>query len=282
MFGATSQIGHFLLPRLRRHGVEVTALSRNAPAPADPGVRWMRGRLPDAVPPLPPLDGIVGLGPLDGLAGWLAALATRPAPVVVATSSMSAVSKIDSPFPEDRALARGLRRNEERLQHECARLGMAWTLIRPTLIYGAGLDHSLSPIARRATRSRLFPLPRTHGLRQPVHADDVADAAWRALDNDDARGRVFELGGGERLGSGEMFARVRASLPVATLPLPLGATALGLLSRLLPQSRGPVRRLRQDLVADNAGIESVLGLRPRGFSPDAGCWGLAPRRGGAG
>lgn len=279
VIGASCQVGRFLLPLLRSQGVEAHALSRQPPVADDDGAIWHRGALPDALPELPSLDGIISFGPMDALAGWLARFDTRPAPGLVATSSMSVVSKRDSVVDGERALVARLEAGEQALQRECARLGMAWALIRPTLIYGAGLDRSLSPIARRAMRWRVFPLPRAEGWRQPVHAADVAEAAWRALCLPEAAGRVFELGGGERLRAGEMFARVRDSLPRATLRLPVCGPALALLARLVPAARGPVSRLGSDLVADNAQAQAVLGVEPRPFSPDAATW--APPGSGA-
>ena len=75
-----------------------------------------------------------------------------------------------------------------------------------------------------------------------------------------------------------MFARVRASLPQATLPLPLPAWALRAGAHVLPgRLRGPLLRLEQDLVADNTALIRTLGVQPRPFAPDASCWGLAPR-----
>ena len=43
--GATSQIGVFLLPRLREAGYRVTAVSRRPPASDRSGVVWRRGDL---------------------------------------------------------------------------------------------------------------------------------------------------------------------------------------------------------------------------------------------
>jgi uncharacterized protein YbjT (DUF2867 family) len=110
-------------------------------------------------------------------------------------------------------------------------------------------------------------------LRQPVHAQDLALAVARALDGA-ATGRVLPVGGGERLAAGEMFARVRASLPVSTIPLPIPAPVVRAGARCLPPLRGPLTRLAQDLVADNAELERLLGVLPRAFRPDRGCWGL--------
>ena len=97
VFGGSSQIGHFLLPRLLARGAAVTALSRRARAP-QPGLRWLQGSLPDALPrELPRPAAIVSFGPIGPFAQWLARahFGSEP-PRVIATSSMSAESTRDS------------------------------------------------------------------------------------------------------------------------------------------------------------------------------------------
>lgn len=271
VFGGSSQIGHFLLPRLRACGEPVLAVSRH-PRPAQAGLEWLVGSLPDQVPPLPSLSAIISFGPLHALAEWLACTPLRSAPRVIATSSMSAESKRESLVPAERETARRLRAGELALAAACASHGCAWTVLRPTLVYGAGLDQSLSPIARRAMRLRLFALPAGRGLRQPVHADDIAQAVLAALERPASSGRIVPIGGGERLPSAQMFARVRHSLPRATLPLPVPRVLLRLGRHLLPPLRGPLSRLDSDLVADNDDLQRLLGIHPRPFQPEAGMW----------
>ncbi|WP_243039193.1 SDR family oxidoreductase [Dyella sedimenti] len=271
VFGASSQIGHFLLPRLHARGESVCALSRRGRADT-PGVRWVRGELPDRMPDLGRPLAVISFGPLLAFARWLDAIPLSPGTRVIATSSMSAESKQASAVPAERALSQSLRDGEAALAAACERQGALWTVFRPTLIYGAGLDKSLTPIARRAMRLRIFPLPAGRGLRQPVHADDIAVAVVAALDHPEAAGRVLPLGGGERITAGEMFARVRRSLPVSTLPVPIPATVLRLSRRLVPRLQGPLTRLEADLVADNTELERLLGIAPRPFHPDAACW----------
>lgn len=276
VLGASSQIGHFLLPRLHAGGYAVLALSRVERAPA-PGMSWLRGGLPDGMPEtVPPLTAIISYGPLWAFAQWLQQAPLQGAPRVVATSSMSAQSKRDSSVPAEREIARQLREGEHALAQACSQRGLDWTVLRPTLVYGAGLDKSLTPIARRAMRLRVFPLPAGRGLRQPVHADDVAMASVAALQSAPAIGQILPIGGGERLAAAAMFARVRHSLPVVTLPLPLPAALLSLGRRAAPRLRGPLTRLEHDLIADNSELERCLQIRPRPFRPDAACWN-APR-----
>jgi nucleoside-diphosphate-sugar epimerase len=272
VFGGSGQIGRFLLPRLLASGESVISVSRET-QPVQTDVVWLAGHLPDAVPPLPsPLSAIICLGPLNWFADWLAQASLSGSPRVIALSSMSAETKRESSIPAEREISRQLNDGESILASACARHGCGWTVLRPTLVYGAGLDKSLTPIARRAVRTRLFPIPAGRGLRQPVHVDDIAQAVIAALDCPDAIGRILPIGGGERLSVQEMFSRVRRSLSNATVPLVLPAWLLQLGRRALPQWQGALNRLDADLVADNDELQRLLGIRPRPFRPEASMW----------
>jgi nucleoside-diphosphate-sugar epimerase len=271
--GATSQIGRYLLARLSLAGVPVVAISRR-PQPPLAGVEW---RVGDARAVLDASAGerweaIVSFSPLEGWADWLATQAVAPAPRIIATSSMSVVTKQGSAQADEQHVVARLQSGEQGVAAQSARLGMQWTVFRPTLIYGAGIDRSLTPIVARAQRLRLFPIPMTRGMRQPVHADDIAQAVLAALDSEGAAGRVLEIGGGERLDYMAMFQRVHASVGRSTLPLYLPLWALRLLAACVPRARGPVSRLEQDLIADNNALQSLLGVRPRPFQPDSATW----------
>jgi len=270
--GASSQIGHFLLPELVHAGVRVLALSRNRQPPLV-GIEWMRGALPRPPPTAEAVASVCSFAPLDALAAWIDSGAAPRLARAVATSSMSAESKQASTVTAERELARRLRDGEAALARACERRGIAWTILRPTLIYGAARDRSLTPLVRRAARWRVFGLPAGSGLRQPVHAADIAAAVTHALDGAGA-GHVIPIGGGERLPAAEMFRRVRSSLPFRTLPVRVPAPLIRAGARLLPALRGPLARLEQDLIADNTELERLLGVHPCGFHPDRTCWGL--------
>jgi len=234
-------------------------------------VTWLQGTLPQ-----PPIiantaGSLCCFAPLDALAAWIDAGTAANLRRVVATSSMSAESKQDSPVAAEREVSRRLHEGEAAVARACERRGIAWTILRPTLIYGAARDRSLTPLARRAMRWRVFGLPAGSGLRQPVHAADIAQAVVRALDGA-AAGHVIPIGGGERVPAAEMFARVHASLPVRALPLRVPAPLIQLGARLVPPMRGALMRLQQDLVADNGELERLLGVHPRIFRPGPECW----------
>lgn len=269
VIGATSQIGHFLLPRLRDAGTDVLLLSRQPPSGDLP---WIRGRLPDAMPELPRLEAIVCTGPLNGLAEWLSATHLKGHPHVIATSSMSAETKRHSEVPTERELSLVLRNAETVLTTTCASRGMPWTVFRPTLVYGVGMDQSLTPMVQAAARRRVFPLPMGRGRRQPVHAEDIAQAMFAALKCSRARGHVIPIGGGDRFTAVEMFRRVRRSMGMATLPIPLPRVVLDLAALTSPGMKGAVGRLDSDLIADNTDLERLLDVHPRPFRPEPSTW----------
>lgn len=276
VFGASGQVGRFLLPRLIARGADVCAVSREPHADSE-GVRWLRGTLPDAVPVPRDATALISLGPVHHFVAWLERATFAGQPRVVALSSMSADTKRASPDPAERAIAAVLAEAERRLAARCAALGLAWTVLRPTLIYGAGSDKSITPLAQRAARWHAFPLPAAQGLRQPVHADDLARGVLAALDRPQSAGRVLPFGGGERLSAAAMFARVRAGVPTWTLPLPVPAWTQRFAAAGLPRLRGPLSRLQSDLIADNAEAERLLDVRARGFAPDAAALGFGAR-----
>jgi len=280
VIGGSGQIGRYLVPQLLDSGHDVLAVSRIPRSSRHAGLHWLQGDVFVALPALPELHMIFSLGPLDGFAAWLARARLEGKPRIVAFGSMSASSKRDSPDPGERALAQSLRQAEQALADAAARADLPWTLLRPTLIYGAGLDRSLTPLARRAARWRVFPLlPAARGLRQPVHAEDLATLCRAAINRDAAVGRSFDLGGGERLAFATMLERIRQSLPGWTLPVPVPLAALHLALRLAGGSGirhglgpGMLARLGTDLLADDALARQHLDWSPRPFHPRAATW----------
>jgi nucleoside-diphosphate-sugar epimerase len=262
VFGATGSVGQFLLPLLLPH--QVVAVSRASPADK---AGWIIGDLNDPGMTWPTVDAVISLGPLDGFAAWLQRYPATSLRRVIALSSMSAESKRESMDPLERELAQRLRTAESSLMDTAAERGIACTLFRPTLIYGAGTDRSLAPIARFARRWRMLPVPfGASGLRQPVHARDLAAACATALEKTDTFGKVYALGGGERLRFDTLLQRLRAAQPGLVLPLPVPLIALRLAARLWRGfSATAVARLRQPLIADHGDAVRDFGYAPAAF-----------------
>jgi nucleoside-diphosphate-sugar epimerase len=269
--GASSQIGVFLLPLLAAAGHPVTALSRRAPAEplaVGDGVRWQRDLAgPDEV------TGLLSCGPLD----LALSLVERCAGLgkVVAFGTTSTETKAASPDPAERATVAAIAAAEARLRVLCGERGIDLVLVRPTLVYGCGLDKSLARLLRLGNRSGFIPLSnRADGLRQPVHAADLAGLAARALRTETGRFLEGPAPGGSTLSYRAMVERVARCGRRRIRPLPLPAPLLvgllrtgqraGLLEGANPEM---VRRQARDLVFDDCVFRDRLGWDPRPFEP---------------
>jgi nucleoside-diphosphate-sugar epimerase len=270
VLGATSLIGRFALPRLQAMGVPFYALSRSAPR----GPNWIQGDLTDyeLSELLPNCPTVLSLSPIWRLphAQWEFNGAQR----IVAFSSTSVFTKAASSNAYERKVVKLLADGEFALRDFCENMNMAWTILRPTLIYAEGQDQNVSRLARLIGRLGFLPLAgRGEGLRQPVHADDLAAAAIAAAMSPAAENRAYDLPGGETLTYRQMAERVFEGMGrrPAILPLPEGVwrLAFALARPFLPGATAQMgARMSEDLTFDGSAAAADFGWNPRPFRPD--------------
>jgi nucleoside-diphosphate-sugar epimerase len=270
--GATSLVGGFLLARLAATGCDAAALSRRPP-PDDP--RWIEADLawPDLEAALPFARTVFALSPIWTLPQALEALKARGMTRLVAFSSTSRFTKADSPDEGERKVARELADGEALTIAFCEANGVAWTILRPTMIYAEGRDGNVSRLASLIGKLGFLPLSGPGaGLRQPVHADDLAAAAIAAAHSAAARDRAYDLSGAEtltyRVMAERVFEGVGRKPVIVSLPPALWALGLKLAAPFLPGATAAMgARMDSDLTFDNSDAVRDFGWAPRAFRP---------------
>ncbi len=275
--GATSMIGDFLLPRLHRAGHEVMATSRREHPPQQ-GVRWLRLDLSQ------PKD-LVGVGQADVWINLTSLSLLRPAAEcmaermgvrrIIAFSSTSKFTKADARSSVDRRFARELRQSEDWLEAFCAERDIRVNILRPTMIYCRGRDKNITTILKFIEHFGFFPLVGGgRGLRQPVHAEDLAMACLQILERHDLPSRGYNLSGGEILSYRQMVERLfrLVDRPVRIVPVPLFAFRWSIaLARILPGYRfltpDMACRIMKDMVFSHRAASRDFGYTPRPFRP---------------
>jgi len=275
LLGANSLVGRCVIRRLSNDGRHTVAFSRRLPASkVEAGVTWLG--LPPSLPTCPEVSSIkdwLCMAPIWVLPQYFAMIETCGARRVVALSSTSLFVKNDSSDHGEKHIACCLAEGERALRAWAEAQGVEWVILRPTLIYGCGRDRNLSEIVRFVRRWGFFPLMgQAGGLRQPVHAEDVAAACVSALTMPAAANRAYNLSGGETLSYREMVCRVFSTvgkLPhLVTIPrwlFRLGVTVLHLLPRYRHWTVEMAERMNRDLVFDHADAARDLGFSPRPF-----------------
>ena len=278
--GGSSQVGVYLIPKLKERGLVVHALSRRPPASAPSGAVWHRVDIENLDLSGAKAQILIHLAPLPLLPPLLQRLEAdggNPAGLkrVIAFGSTSRFVKQQSGSSEEREFAKALADAETAIADFCEARGIAWTIFRPTLIYGCGRDRNVTLIANFVRRFGFFPLiGEAGGLRQPVHAEDLAGACLAVLDNPNTYNRAYDLSGAEVLSYLAMVERIFAAEGkrprFLRIPLPLFRMAMDLASLLPPYrylSGEMAKRMGDNLCFDHSQASSDFAYSPRKFEP---------------
>jgi len=143
VLGATSFVGKSLLPLLASSACQVSAFSRQ-PVPHDgANINW--NQLPSTTPTALHKDAReitswVCVAPIAVLPDYLPWMKSMGARRIVALSSTSRFTKTDSSDVAEQALAKRIVDSEQQFITWAEAHGIEWIILRPTLIYGLGLD----------------------------------------------------------------------------------------------------------------------------------------------
>lgn len=283
VLGATSLVGTLLLPLLSKAGWGVVAFSRQHKGDSSCSntklIEWVdlqEAQRIGSVFSEAEINHWICVAPIWVLSDYFPMLRAHGAQRVVALSSTSRFSKDNSSDLAEQALAQRLAEAEAGFIAWAEKHNVSWVILRPTLIYGLDRDQNISVISRVIARFGFFPLFGTaRGLRQPVHAMDVAMASMATLTRPLSANCAYSLSGGETLSYREMVGRVFQHLdrPVRFIKVPLwmfrmAVTLLRMLPRYKHWSAAMAERMNQDLVFDHADATRDFDFSPRAFALD--------------
>jgi nucleoside-diphosphate-sugar epimerase len=272
VLGATGLVGGYIVEHLVRSGVRPLALSRSPQS--RPGIDWFVGDLaqPDALR-FPPFAVIYCTADAILLPAALPHLFNPSLKRAVIFTSTSVITKLDSEVAAERNLLKSLAEAEQKIAAACEANNVAWTILRPTLIYAEGRDLNITPLSRLIRRFGFMPLVGgAPGLRQPVHAEDLAIGAIAAASSPAAANKFYSLPGGETLSYREMIGRIFDGMNLPRRPLPVPApvwrAAFLLAKPLFPSANVAMGlRMMKDMTFDATPAIRDFGWSPRDFHP---------------
>ena len=202
-------------------------------------------------------------------------LTRGPFQTAVIFSSSSVETKQKSANQKERILMRDMLSLESDIQLMAKSSGLKLVIFRPTLIYGCGLDTNISRLANWIGRYGFMPVNgKATGLRQPVHANDLASVAITALLSKDALPSVMSLTGGDTVSYSDMVKRIFTAMEKPAKLIRLPEWLFILLARFAGASRigkginiEMVKRQGLDLVFDDRKARELLNYKPRPFAP---------------
>jgi uncharacterized protein YbjT (DUF2867 family) len=225
--GGSGFLGGYVLEEAARRGHEVVALARSETAAAAVAKRGARpltgdlddpGRLPD----------VFSAAQCTSLLN-IASLGFGHAPAIVEAARAAGIDR--AVFVSTTAVTTRLAAHSKRVrldaEWQIRKSGLKWTIVRPTMIYGAPGDRNLSRLLAVLARVPVLPVPGGgRHLQQPVHVADVAGAVLSAVAEPATADAIYDLAGPD-------------PLPFAEL-LRISARAVGSRTRFVPVPLAPV------------------------------------------
>lgn len=299
--GGSGFLGRFVLAEAARRGHSCAALARSDSAAAVVsalGAAPLRGDLDNAAG----LSAVFARAGCDALVN-LASLGFGHAPAIVSAATAAGLDR--AVFVSTTAVTTTLPAPSRTIrlaaEQEIRASALRWTILRPTMIYGAPGDRNLSRLLTLLDRVRRAPLvglltgpagrlplpvpvPGGGGrLQQPVHVADLAAAVLTAAERPQTAGRCYDVAGPEPLTFAELLARGGGAVGVRVRLVPLPLAPVITLTRIYERvSRKPRIRAEQwqRLAEDKAfPIEAAvrdLDYEPRSFASgiQAEAWSL--------
>jgi uncharacterized protein YbjT (DUF2867 family) len=292
--GGSGFLGGYVLAEAARRGHSCVALARSPQAARTVAARGavpLAGDLADGAA----LASVFASAGCDGLVN-LASLGFGHANAIVGAAVHSGLDR--AVFVSTTAVTTTLpaRSKAVRLaaEEEIRSAGPGWTILRPTMIYGAAGDRNLSRLLaalarlRRAGVPLVLPVPGGgRQLQQPVHVADLAGAVLTAVERPQAAARRYDVAGPEPLMFADVLREAASAVGgrVHLVPVPL-APVIAVTRGYERVCRRPRIRVEQwqRLAEDKAfGIEAAardLDYAPRPFAEgiraEAEALGLSP------
>jgi len=172
-------------------------------------------------------------------------------------------------LPSDIKVKEDKIRSEEYIKNS----GLDYTILRPSMIYGADGDNNFSKMLRFIRKKRFFVVFGSgENMIQPVYVEDVANAVTSVLENSKTIKKTYELAGRYPLKYNDMLKTVRAktNLPfrIIRLPIEVSKFAVSIYKQIMKKSdldADQIERMKIDKAYPYTEAATDFGYSPVSF-----------------
>jgi GT2 family glycosyltransferase len=272
--GVSNQIGLCLIKNLVNSDIKFKAFYYNNPINFySKNIDWIQANFANDLLDLKHVDAsvLIYTSPIWLLPNLLKKLNHANLTRIICFSSTSVFTKSTSENNYESELANKLKNSEAEIIKICVSKNIKYTILRPTLIYGLGIDKNVTSIVKFIKKFKCFLVyPPANGLRQPVHANDLAITALKIINNNVCFNQSFNLGGMEQLSYNQMLLRIFALLNMK--PRIFKLSFLPILLNFAGKFLGKginssiAKRMNKDLIFDNEIPSNIFNYKPRAFN----------------
>ena len=178
-----------------------------------------------------------------------------------------AYTELDKPNPQDDY---GISKwqAEQTLHEISAKTGLGVVIIRPPLVYGAGVKGNFAQMIKVLVKGLPLPFASVQNLRSFIYVENLVDALILCAQHPAAVGQTYFVSDGEDVSTPDLLRKLSSALGKPAKLLPCSPVCMQLAGRIIGKS-DQVNRLLGSLQVDTSKIRRELGWQPP-FSLDEG------------
>jgi UDP-N-acetyl-alpha-D-quinovosamine dehydrogenase len=180
----------------------------------------------------------------------------RPLPL----GTMEYFSEQDVPAPQD-TYAVSKWEAEQALLRVAQETGLQVVIVRPPLVYGAGVKSNFAQMMSAVVRGIPLPLASVHNRRDLLYVGNLVDALITCAAHPAAAGQTYLVSDGESVSTPELLRRLAAALSVPSRVFPCPPALLKLAGKLTGKST-QIERLLGSLRVNSEKICRELNWKP--------------------
>lgn len=150
---------------------------------------------------------------------------------------------------------------EQALRRVAQETGLEVVIVRPPLVYGAGVKGNFAQMLRVLAKGIPLPLASVRNLRSLVYVENLVDALIACAEHPAAAGQTYLVSDGEDISTPDLLRQLGAALAHPAHLFPCPPTLLQLAGRLTGKA-DQVERLLGSLQVDSGKIRSELNWIP--------------------
>ncbi|MDX8379204.1 MAG: NAD-dependent epimerase/dehydratase family protein, partial [Gallionella sp.] len=162
---------------------------------------------------------------------------------------------------------------EQVLHRVAAETGLEVVIVRPPLVYGAGVKGNFAQMLKVLSQGIPLPLASIDNQRSLIYVENLVDALILCGTHPDAAGQTYLVSDGEAISTPDLLRQLGAAMGHPARLLPCPQVLLRLAGRLIGKS-DQIERLLGSLQVDSGKIRRELGWTPP-FTMEQGLYAAA-------
>jgi nucleoside-diphosphate-sugar epimerase len=190
----------------------------------------------------------------------------------MATLSEQTLTEVTAPQP-DTPYGRSKLEAERQVIDLARDTSLKWTILRPTLVYGAGNPGNMAMLVKLIQKQLPLPFSSIDNRRNFLYVGNLVDAIATCLTDEKAQNQLFLIADSQVLSTPQLIAQIARAmkLPVRLIPISpsflkglgyVGDLASSILDKSLPITSQSIDKLLGSLAVDNFHIRQTLNWQP--------------------